>query len=109
MVRRALLMLDLDNFKQINETLGYDMGDRLLQAVAERLRACVPDDDTLARHGGDEFVVVLRIWRHAGGGRSQGRGGRAEDAAGHARAFRDRWRRAAPPTLSGASPSSGPA
>ncbi|HPU19652.1 MAG TPA: EAL domain-containing protein [Alicycliphilus sp.] len=56
----ALLMLDLDNFKQINETLGHDMGDRLLQAVAERLRACVPDDDTLARHGGDEFVVVLK-------------------------------------------------
>ncbi|MBS0293971.1 MAG: EAL domain-containing protein [Proteobacteria bacterium] len=56
----AVLMLDLDHFKHINETQGHDMGDRLLHAVAERLRACIPADDTLARHGGDEFVVVLK-------------------------------------------------
>ena len=56
----AVLMLDLDNFKHINETQGHDMGDRLLHAVALRLRACIPEDDTLARHGGDEFVVVLK-------------------------------------------------
>ena len=56
----AVLMLDLDNFKHINETQGHDMGDRLLQAVARRLRACLREDDTLARHGGDEFVVVLK-------------------------------------------------
>ncbi|HQQ69731.1 MAG TPA: EAL domain-containing protein, partial [Alicycliphilus sp.] len=73
----ALLMLDLDNFKQINETLGHDMGDRLLQAVAERLRGCVPEDDTLARHGGDEFVVVLKGL----GATPQEAAARAEDAA----------------------------
>jgi len=56
----AVLMLDLDHFKHINETQGHDMGDRLLQAVAHRLRGCIAEDDTLARHGGDEFVVVLK-------------------------------------------------
>ena len=73
----ALLMLDLDNFKHINETLGHEMGDRLLQAAAERLRACVPDDDTLARHGGDEFVVVLKDL----GATPQEAAARAEEAA----------------------------
>ncbi len=56
----AVMMLDLDNFKTINETQGPDMGDRLLREVARRLRDCVPEDETLARHGGDEFVVVLK-------------------------------------------------
>ncbi|MBS0611119.1 MAG: EAL domain-containing protein [Proteobacteria bacterium] len=56
----AVLMLDLDHFKHINETQGHDIGDLLLHAVAQRLRACIPEDDTLARHGGDEFVVVLK-------------------------------------------------
>ncbi|QIL73026.1 EAL domain-containing protein [Diaphorobacter sp. HDW4B] len=56
----AVLMLDLDNFKSLNETQGHDMGDRLLGIVAQRLRSCVHADDTVARHGGDEFVVVLR-------------------------------------------------
>ncbi len=56
----AVLMLDLDNFKSLNETQGHDMGDRLLGVVAQRLRSCVHADDTVARHGGDEFVVVLR-------------------------------------------------
>ncbi|MGD9773253.1 bifunctional diguanylate cyclase/phosphodiesterase [Diaphorobacter sp.] len=55
----ALLMLDLDNFKNINETQGHEMGDRLLHAAAQRLRSCMPEGDTLARHGGDEFVVVI--------------------------------------------------
>jgi len=55
----AVLSLDLDRFKWINETLGHRAGDRLLQSVAERLSACVRESDTLARLGGDEFVIVL--------------------------------------------------
>ena len=54
----AVICIDLDNFKHVNDTLGHPVGDGILLAVADRLQACVRDGDTVARLGGDEFAII---------------------------------------------------
>ena len=61
------MYLDLDGFKEVNDTLGHDAGDTLLKMVADRMVAAVRQEDTVARLGGDEFVIVLWELSHADG------------------------------------------
>lgn len=55
----ALLYLDCDNFKHINDTFGHEMGDKVLKEFSKRISSCIRDSDTLARFGGDEFMVLI--------------------------------------------------
>lgn len=73
----ALLIIDLDHFKNLNDTLGHDVGDRLLIEVARRLKTCIREGDTAARQGGDEFIVMLEDLGHE----AEGAGIQAEAVA----------------------------
>ena len=55
----AILFIDLDHFKNINDSFGHDIGDQVIKITASRIRQCIRKNDTLSRFGGDEFVVLI--------------------------------------------------
>ncbi|MBV8617508.1 MAG: EAL domain-containing protein [Curvibacter sp.] len=97
----ALMLLDLDDFKTLNDTQGHDAGDRLLIEVAQRLHEAVRDSDTVARLGGDEFAVILESLDEQGSAAAQ-----AEAVARHILQHIDR---SVPPTPTGQAATPGPA
>ena len=80
----AVLFLDLDNFKHVNDSLGHAVGDQLLQSVAQRLSACTRTSDTVSRQGGDEFIIVTAPEKNAQGVALAAEKIRAEIALPHA-------------------------
>lgn len=64
-LKTAVLFIDLDGFKDVNDSLGHNIGDTMLKEVSKRLEACLPSNSLLARHGGDEFVAVLDAQKDA--------------------------------------------
>lgn len=62
--RFAMIFMDLDNFKDINDSLGHDSGDHLLKMIATKLEVCIEDNDFVCRYGGDEFIILLEIAHH---------------------------------------------
>ena len=77
----AVLFVDLDGFKRVNDTAGHAAGDAVLVEAADRIRSVLRDDDTLARVGGDEFVVVVEPWSREGGVSAQDAAGPLADGA----------------------------